>query len=106
MAVDDVPGHPCVCGERVNARVASEWVLGSSLRVRGAVEASDSAQDTLRVIPACAGNGCTLGPTCVSWAGHPCVCGERRDETEVTIVVNGSSLRVRGAAEVAAAKPA
>ena len=86
-------------GERAPNAIGRARPAGSSLRVRGTVWSGSLRIASLRVIPACAGNGLVAGRPAGPAAGHPCVCGERADSRLLIAPVNGSSLRVRGTDE-------
>ena len=90
--------HPRVCGEQLRDVGRLQANLGSSPRVRGAVEVGVGVVLHVGIIPACAGSSRTrpMRPTSV-W-DHPRVCGEQCYELSDGEMYEGSSPRVRGAA--------
>ena len=95
----NVPGrraHPRVCGENVEAAIASYQRAGSSPRVRGKRSGLQRHLAQRRLIPARAGK--TTGgrpPSGAPWA-HPRVCGENFVRPADGSGGHGSSPRVRG----------
>ena len=90
------PVHPRVCGELPRERKARGALVGSSPRVRGTRRHADAGPDSLRFIPACAGNS-QLPPSKLSTMSvHPRVCGELRARGLRAAAGLGSSPRVRG----------
>ena len=92
------PGdHPRVCGEHMRDRFTDESDLGSSPRMRGAL---DGGRDIFRVrgiIPAYAGSTATSPiKSAASW-DHPRVCGEHCGKQCRRPGEPGSSPRMRGA---------
>ena len=88
--------HPRVCGEQKLFLDVGSVASGSSPRVRGTVATFYAPIQSLRFIPACAGNR-QEEPNCIlSVAVHPRVCGEQSILMESTFRLAGSSPRVRG----------
>ncbi len=71
---------------------------GSSPRVRGTVCTREDGDPEPRIIPACAGNGRPRHDGRTPAADHPRVCGERISPARLSLVLDGSSPRVRGTA--------
>ncbi len=88
--------HPRVCGERCTLPPHVSDIAGSSPRVRGTPRRWRDTGQSIRFIPACAGNAqwirCVRGAASV----HPRVCGERFRLPSVFCAGRGSSPRVRG----------
>ena len=90
------PVHPRACGERSLSGSACSSSNGSSPRLRGTLFWESDNADSLRFIPAPAGNA-TTASICRKWVPvHPRACGER-----VVGMINyypqfGSSPRLRG----------
>ena len=61
---------------------------------------SAAGMSSTRLIPACAGNGPQHQPATRRGVVHPCVCGERLGAQALPRQGVGSSLRVRGTAQV------
>ena len=61
LRVRGAVGNPCVCGEQRGLVLFMGSKNGSSLRVRGAGFVTLLVAGGLRVIPACAGSGTSLG---------------------------------------------
>ncbi len=90
------PVHPRVCGERITP-TRSIWLrAGSSPRVRGTQWRKIAVPDSLRFIPACAGNAFISTASVASKTVHPRVCGERSIIFSWSTDSIGSSPRVRG----------
>ena len=88
--------HPRVCGEQIHRSKLTQRRTGSSPRVRGTDVALVSQWVSPRFIPACAGNREFAWWCCVCMAVHPRVCGEQIRATHLSILISGSSPRVRG----------
>ena len=88
--------HPRVCGEQRIGPLSAHNDTGSSPRVRGTVAGFQALVDTVRFIPACAGN--SPGACSGRWSGpvHPRVCGEQMQLIMKAGSNDGSSPRVRG----------
>ena len=69
---------------------------GSSPRVRGTGGRLMCGDEIGRFIPACAGNGPAAFQSPATPPVHPRVCGERYRDSDIIILRDGSSPRVRG----------
>ena len=76
-SLDGSPVHPRVCGERVPVRASVRSMAGSSPRVRGTLLHLAKRRETVRFIPACAGNVKCPMTLPIEETVHPRVCGER-----------------------------
>ena len=94
--------HPRVCGEQSLLVTFIPQTGGSSPRVRGTVEFSESVWSGARFIPACAGNSLEAAAIVDARAVHPRVCGEQPYFCTAFQCVVGSSPRVRGTAVISA----
>ena len=90
--------HPRVCGEQASVGYLSDFVCGSSPRVRGTGIENLISKDPNRFIPACAGNSHRLVDRYNQQPVHPRVCGEQDSIRRVPLSLVGSSPRVRGTA--------
>ena len=88
--------HPRVCGERFQASTASATVAGSSPRLRGTHLPPWAWALGCRFIPAFAGNAQPPGACPGARTVHPRVCGERLSQLLRTMMMTGSSPRLRG----------
>ena len=88
--------HPRVCGEHSRFRAGNVAQLGSSPRVRGTPTFAAVFSETIRFIPACAGNTRGNASDRRSSAVHPRVCGEHAERPRRGRETAGSSPRVRG----------
>ena len=70
------PVHPRVCGERGGRSQLGRRGTGSSPRVRGTDVQRRAMPRLNRFIPACAGNGGSLGARARTATVHPRVCGD------------------------------
>ncbi len=68
--------HPRVCGEHFEPATFCSIQTGSSPRVRGTREDSQSLRSAGGIIPACAGNTTRSPPRYAQAWDHPRVCGE------------------------------
>ena len=93
--------HPRVCGEQLFAKFIGLQIAGSSPRVRGTASESPPADNSVRFIPACAGNSKLPGMPDGIGAVHPRVCGEQVKFGRLRFRGLGSSPRVRGTARFA-----
>ena len=109
--------HPRVCGEhkpyststlersgsspRMRGALKRNWdqhrAGGSSPRMRGAPVVGVVQADASGIIPAYAGSTVGLGKTIHQAEDHPRVCGEHGKMAFFSVVVRGSSPRMRGA---------
>ena len=89
--------HPRVCGEHPRQMRWLVTSFGSSPRMRGARTARSSGPSSWRIIPAYAGS--TVVPVAVPREAedHPRVCGEHQHRGSPSLLVRGSSPRMRGA---------
>ena len=90
--------HPHVCGEQAPPRWRSRGSSGSSPRVRGADYDALEKHPFDGIIPARAGSSLMEWKmSCLGW-DHPRACGEQLHGPEPSLIISGSSPRVRGAA--------
>ena len=89
-----------MCGEQLTVAVTVVPVEGSSPRVRGAVYCAPRLGVVEGIIPACAGSSHRRCNQRGMARDHPRVCGEQLTVAVTVVPVEGSSPRVRGAAEV------
>ena len=88
--------HPRVCGEPVVSMASEMRDMGPSPRVRGTLRRRSPDRQSIRSIPACAGNpAAPCRRTCRSRV-HPRVCGEPVVDRGLDAAVAGPSPRVRG----------
>ena len=90
--------HPRACGEQQYLLTSSVLPFGSSPRVRGAGTWEYAAIYHSRIIPARAGSRRSTSRPSSRAADHPRACGEQASWCAPSLVVPGSSPRVRGAA--------
>ena len=90
------PDHPRGCGEHMNDGELTKPALGSSPRMRGTRRLISRAANSIRIIPADAGNTLTPIPGCVPIWDHPRGCGEHRVWPYAQVLYAGSSPRMRG----------
>ena len=88
--------HPRVCGEHDCDIAQLVHAVGSSPRVRGTLPAFGHGLRPLGIIPACAGNTWNRQRQASPCWDHPRVCGEHSDTVSRSLVIQGSSPRVRG----------
>ena len=88
--------HPRVCGEQRCELSDSHRKYGSSPRVRGTGPIFFAREQSLRFIPACAGNRSPYRARQSQQPVHPRVCGEQAFLKSAEISRSGSSPRVRG----------
>ena len=88
--------HPCVCRENRLTGVRMRSGFGTSLRVQGELDDSDSATAINRNIPACAGRTEACGMMRGTLSEHPCVCRENSLGANPDAQTYGTSLRVQG----------
>ena len=88
--------HPRVCGEQKLLRISLTRLVGSSPRMRGTEQLHSILTSILGIIPAYAGNSCSLFCFYMYNRDHPRVCGEQRSKSELIVVWKGSSPRMRG----------
>ena len=90
------PDHPRGCGEHMNDGELTKPALGSSPRMRGTRRLISRAANSIRIIPADAGNTLTPIPGCVPIWDHPRGCGEHRVWPYAQVLYAGSYPRMRG----------
>ena len=88
--------HPRVCGEQIELHNPMQALDGSSPRVRGTERHRSAAHHKGRFIPACAGNSCDYYMRARTRTVHPRVCGEQVRSIMPSVILYGSSPRVRG----------
>ena len=88
--------HPRVCGEHRLYRGQGCDGDGSSPRLRGTHVLAEGISETLRFIPASAGNTEVPGATPATPSVHPRVCGEHVGLKRYRRIRIGSSPRLRG----------
>ena len=98
--------HPRGCGEKAPQASAGVRRAGSSPRVRGKEVPVVDALCGLRIIPAGAGKSGDPQRRRGRWQDHPRGCGEKCGSPSVGFGLRGSSPRVRGKVESAAARSA
>ena len=89
--------HPRVCGEQLHKIIHDTYFLGSSPRVRGAVDGAPRLRIVQGIIPARAGSSAQYICRACREGDHPRACGEQSALTERSVTSPGSSPRVRGA---------
>ena len=89
--------HPRVCGEHIEDFRAAVRNLGSSPRMRGALNDFNGKDMTIRIIPAYAGSTVIHWIKRCVWGDHPRVCGEHFLVRVKRSLRVGSSPRMRGA---------
>ena len=89
-------GNPRVCGEHVAVRGRVAVLQGSSPRMRGTLFDFCVVGQHDGIIPAYAGNTCTVHHRWPEHGDHPRVCGEHRFRHEHDPRPEGSSPRMRG----------
>ena len=104
-SVEGLRDHPRACGEQSGRLPIGAFAKGSSPRVRGAVSANQVVSSRLGIIPARAGSRMSIEQAKAVCRDHPRACGEQPFAAFRSAKMPGSSPRVRGAAEYAAAMP-
>ncbi len=92
----DIAVHPRGCGEHEHATDGVFDFAGSSPRVRGTRALCCARSALKRFIPAGAGNTTPGTSETGRWSVHPRGCGEHSSRFRPTLVISGSSPRVRG----------
>ena len=69
--------HPRVCGEQLLSQILEPRPRGSSPRVRGTAVSAGTIVQSVRFIPACAGNSFSCSLCFMFFSVHPRVCGEQ-----------------------------
>ena len=88
--------HPRVCGEHGLVDACRVHGLGSSPRMRGTHDNGDMVHAVPGIIPAYAGNTCTVHHRLRARGDHPRVCGEHTFVLSCQRSTVGSSPRMRG----------
>ena len=88
--------HPRVCGENAGVALVDALVAGTSPRMRGKPNRPHFYGAGERNIPAYAGKTCIRFGRCAVAPEHPRVCGENSPLTYLTLIVSGTSPRMRG----------
>ena len=88
--------HPRVCGEHTHTRTYAHSIQGSSPRMRGTLLPCPRLRSLRGIIPAYAGNTCTVGESTECQRDHPRVCGEHYRFVYCPKMPSGSSPRMRG----------
>ena len=88
--------HPRVCGEHKSGTAITTRIFGSSPRMRGTLFTHNEEADSVRFIPAYAGNTTEDRQYFLAPAVHPRVCGEHSSRFLLHFHCSGSSPRMRG----------
>ena len=88
--------HPRACGELGSGSPGCTSASGSSPRMRGTRATHPWEETTPRIIPAHAGNSFRGASRWSRSTDHPRACGELTDSADLSIVLFGSSPRMRG----------
>src|SRR5690554_4351114 len=88
--------HPRVCGEQPPWHGLCGRINGTSPRLRGTARYSVGKAIVDRYIPASAGNRAGLTSELFQRPVHPRVCGEQKNLACGSVIVSGTSLRLRG----------
>ena len=91
--------HPRACGEQFASIAGMSADQGSSPRVRGAGLAGGAQSVRKGIIPACAGSSTATPARSTRSRDHPRAGGEQEWRHTLSFGTQGSSPRVRGAAE-------
>ena len=91
-----LPDHPRACGANDMMVILSDYLIGSSPRVRGKPEALYTHVCAERIIPARAGQTRCCARQAAGWPDHPRACGANCAANPVEHAAHGSSPRVRG----------
>ena len=94
--------HPRVCGEHRALNALKYGPLGSSPRMRGALDGRELLVDVRGIIPAYAGSTARRASSSWRCRDHPRVCGEHHQTSLSKCMVMGSSPRMRGAPSIEA----
>ena len=95
--------HPRVCGEHISWSSLMNSAMGSSPRMRGALNLRLKLMDVFGIIPAYAGSTSNHAYLIGSKRDHPRVCGEHADGGREQPSHAGSSPRMRVAPPIRAA---
>ncbi len=88
--------HPRGCGEHVGITIKAANIIGSSPRARGTQQHRPAGRGQRRFIPAGAGNTDRLYRPRSLQPVHPRGCGEHAKDVPASVLLAGSSPRVRG----------
>ena len=88
--------HPRMCGEHLIKLGADLSSMGSSPHVRGTPACIPPSLPPIGIIPACAGNTCSIASAVRYRRDHPRMCGEHGRSRLVGLEFEGSSPHVRG----------
>ena len=91
-----VSDHPRACGANRYRTLALKYDPGSSPRMRGKPTVCVLPTRTVRIIPAHAGQTCSLRAVRVGLTDHPRACGANRVSVISPMAFRGSSPRMRG----------
>ena len=94
------PDHPRACGELPPNHASSVALFGSSPRMRGTLARPISGRQSVRIIPAHAGNSRSTASVSSSSTDHPRACGELAWSAVGQVGLDGSSPRMRGTPSV------
>ena len=92
-----IKDHPRGCGEHGGGRGRPGIRLGSSPRMRGALDHHSVAMARIRIIPADAGSTLPVRRPGHDHGDHPRGCGEHKRAMLSQMMTEGSSPRMRGA---------
>ena len=88
--------HPRACGEQLTIQAVFRSSFGSSPRLRGTDNPIPFKLDSVRFIPAPAGNSSSRSLNVREESVHPRACGEQNARRAVSACNSGSSPRLRG----------
>ena len=87
--------HPRACGANDDNTAWGNTTYGSSPRMRGKPDLFDVSVDWLRIIPAHAGQTCTVRQSDTATVDHPRACGTNSLQHLTILRSDGSSPRMR-----------
>ena len=90
------PDHPRACGANLLSNIKSNYVTGSSPRMRGKLSGCYGNNARQRIIPAHAGQTFGRPRACSRLSDHPRACGANFCCQAVSPLTFGSSPRMRG----------
>ena len=88
--------HPRACGANLESNASSCCATGSSPRMRGKLRYCRQTPPDRRIIPAHAGQTRPRWPEPISPTDHPRACGANDHPALQTVILLGSSPRMRG----------
>ena len=88
--------HPRACGANCHVCYCLSLGTGSSPRMRGKLNGVNQAANYQRIIPAHAGQTCSVLACIAVFADHPRACGANVDCAALAVSAAGSSPRMRG----------